>query len=97
MRVEFDSVRFLVTQTMTASSKWGVLLGLIGWFIRYPATSGYVRYGVDLPQGFVPSDAEQALVSQGYSLDGDYAPEYGPDPHLRFLYNPVPRSPPEGI
>ncbi len=29
-----------------------VLLGLIGWFIRYPATIGYVRYDVDLPQGF---------------------------------------------
>lgn len=74
-----------------------VLLGLIGWFIRYPATSGYVRYDVDLPQSFVLSDAEQALVSQGYSLDGDYAPEYGPDPHRRFLYNPVPRFSHEGI
>jgi hypothetical protein len=60
-----------------------VLLGLVGWFIRYPATSGYTYYDVDLPQGFELSVAEQALVSEGYSVEANYAPEYGQDPYLR--------------
>jgi hypothetical protein len=61
-----------------------IAVGLVGWFVvRYPASSGYVSYEADLPPGFVLSDAEQALVIQGYSVEADYAPGFGQDPYLR--------------
>ncbi len=61
-----------------------IAVGLVGWFVvRYPATSGYVSYDTDLPLDFDLSDAEQALVSQGYSVEADYAPEFHQDPYLQ--------------
>jgi hypothetical protein len=61
-----------------------IAVGLVGWFgIGYPGKTGYTSYDTDLPGDFDLSDAEQALVGQGYSVEVDHTPEYYEYPYLR--------------
>lgn len=61
-----------------------IAVGLVGWFgIGYPGHIGNTSYSTDLPVDFDLSDAEQALVGQGYSVEVDYTPEYHEYPYLR--------------
>ncbi len=61
-----------------------IIAGFLGWFvIKYPAHCGYVSYEVHRQFDFSLYDAEQALVSQGYSVKVDHAPtDYHEWPYL---------------